>query len=338
MERVSASIRGQKRDRCAVGPLLSLYGARLTGCVLEKYYTQANAYALGQAMVRELCRPDILFGPFALALEGAAFGSKIQWMEKCPPNIKRPVLASVHEWKNLKIPDPDSDPILQYGYQSVQKMRAMHGQEIAIAAIALNVIDLPVMLLGIHEWLEAVLFYEEEANQLMQKLLPYTRLRINKYFESGADAVIMPCAFANPSILTRELVIRVSLPVMEESLQALNGILILHSAGAPMLPFIDLYRNLPNVAGFVLNSGEDMAEARKRAGTEKLLIGNIEGPLLQYQTEALIAGECTKLLSLAEADSRMILGTAGADIGYETSLDKIQLLHQCCQSFSQDQA
>ena len=75
IERISATLQGKPTDRRAVSLLLPLYGARLTDCKPSKYYTDAAAYARGQSAVRETFQPDVLFGPFAVALEGAAFVS-----------------------------------------------------------------------------------------------------------------------------------------------------------------------------------------------------------------------------------------------------------------------
>lgn len=71
-ERIGLTIAGQFVDRRAVGPVLSLDGCRLSGSTPEAYYRDPGLYLAGQkALVKEF-DPDIVFAPFALALEAEA--------------------------------------------------------------------------------------------------------------------------------------------------------------------------------------------------------------------------------------------------------------------------
>ncbi|MBN2103600.1 hypothetical protein JW835_06115 [bacterium] len=325
MERIQATIRGMDKDRCAVSLTLSLFGARLIQCPLETYYTDAVCYSRGQEEVLRHCHPDILFGPFALPLEGRAFGSDIRFMDKNPPNLKRPAWASVREMPRLNFPDLDSDPTMLYFFEAVHHMKKIHGNKIPIAAITLSPVDLPVMLFGIHGWLESVLFYKDETRKLMDKLVPYCIKKINRFMESGAAFVVMPCAFANPSVITREIAETIMLPVLNDTFRESKGPLLIHSAGAPLIPFLDLYYDLPGVSGFVLNGEEDIRLARRRVGPEKVLIGNVEGPTLVNHSIDKIEQICRQTLDACGDDPRFIFGTTGADIAYDTPVSNIQV-------------
>lgn len=84
-ERVFATFQGKPVDRRPFTAMLSLYGARLTGCPLRDYYTDASAYARGQTAVREIFRPDILFSPFSLVGLAEAFGGEAKYFDNAPP-------------------------------------------------------------------------------------------------------------------------------------------------------------------------------------------------------------------------------------------------------------
>ena len=86
MERVIAALHGAGADHRAFTMTLSLYGAKLTSCPLNEYYTIPEQYLKGQMAVAQQCRPDIIFTPFALALEAQAFGSDIVFL---PPAIEQ---------------------------------------------------------------------------------------------------------------------------------------------------------------------------------------------------------------------------------------------------------
>lgn len=335
MERVSATLKGQEKDRCAVSLTLSLYGARLTQCPLETYYSDPKAYAAAQNIVREKCNPDILFGPFALTLEGLAFGSKLRFFDKNPPNLKQPILESTADISKLELPDPDSNPVLHFLFETIRLMKQTHKNDIPIAAVSLTPVDLPIMLLGIHGWLETVLFSIPLAIQLMELLAEYSIQKINRLFEAGASFVVLPCAFANPSIITHEIIRDIMIPVLQRLFQEIHGPLIIHSAGARLLPFLDLYHDLANVTGFVVNADEDMILARNKIKSDQVLIGNIEGPDLVMQSPEDVLRHCQMLLNTCKEDPHFILGTTGADIAYDTPLECILAFSKASEAYFQ---
>src|SRR5665647_578046 len=108
-ERVVAALQGTAADRRAFTMTLSLYGAKLTNCPLPQYYTKPECYLQGQIAVAERCKPDIIFTPFALSLEAQAFGSEIFYMEKCPPNVKKPFICNTSEIDKIKMPNIEGD-------------------------------------------------------------------------------------------------------------------------------------------------------------------------------------------------------------------------------------
>ncbi len=318
LERVSGTLAGKPTDRRAISLVLSLYGAKLTGCPLAEYYHDPAAYARGQVAVRETFQPDILFGPFALPLEGAAFGSRVRFYQNQAPNLVRPILDSAAELEHLPLPDIESHPHLLYFQETIRQMAAEHGDEVPIAAIALNPVDLPIMLLGIGGWLETMLFDEAGTRRMLDITIPFFVRRVNALLAAGAAFVVMPAAFANPSIVTRDLITGVALPALQTAFAQVAGPLVIHSGGAPLARFLDLFAGLPNVAAFVLNGKDDPALARQKVGPDVTLIGNIEGPALLYRTAAEIQADCVSLLTACRNDPRFILGSSAADIAYDT--------------------
>ena len=105
-ERIQATLMGKPVDRRPFVPVLSLYGAKLTDCPLKQYYSDAAAYARGQAAARELFEPDALCTPFAYGLIGEAFGSSLHYFEDMAPNVRRPAISSLKQWESLVFPDP----------------------------------------------------------------------------------------------------------------------------------------------------------------------------------------------------------------------------------------
>ncbi|MFQ5343211.1 MAG: uroporphyrinogen decarboxylase family protein [Anaerolineae bacterium] len=332
LERVLATLQGEPTDRRAVSLTLSLYGARLTGCRLTEYYTNPVAYARGASAVMETFQPDILFGPFALCLEGEAFGSRVRFYEDQAPNLTRPAISSSGEIAQLAAPDIETHPRLRFFRATIRRMAAEHGQQVPIAAVALGPMGLPAMIMGIEGWLETLLFDEAGTQRMLEMAVPYFVRWANVLLAEGASLVVVPAAFANPTIVTREMAARIAVPALKEAYSQINGPLIVHSAGVSLAPFLDLLADLPNVVGFVLNHGDSFAEARARVGAQATLIGNIDGPTLHMREPDEIAAECRKVLHDRRDDPHFILGTSAADIGFDTPVENIRAVLRAAQA------
>ncbi len=334
IERITASLNGDPTDRRAISPILPLYGARLSGCELSEYYNDSSAYARAQSAVLETFEPDVLFGPFALPLEGAAFGSEVRFFDNQAPNIQRPAINSVKEIDGLTVPDVDRHPRLLYFRETIRQMYAQHGHKVPIAPIASGPIDLPALILGIEGWLDALLFDKEGARQMLNLAIAHSVRFINALFSEGAMFVAIPVDFANPRIITREIAIEITVPALEEALSQMEGPVFLHSGGAPLALSIDLLANLPNVAGFVLNGSDSFEEARKRIGPQPVLVGNIEGPSLFMRKKEDIRKECLSALHNQRNDPHFVLGTCMADIGTGTPPENIHVLRESAEHFA----
>ncbi len=335
IERIMATLQGNPTDRRAISLLLSLYGARLTDCRLSEYYTDAEAYARGQSAVRETFQPDILFAPFAFAMEGAAFGGRVMFLDNAPPNLARPAIASADDVDQLAIPDVDSHPQVLYFREVVRRMSAEHGDEVPVAAIAAGPVDLPAMILGIEGWMETLLFDEDGAKRMLEISIPYFVRRANAMLADGAMFVVISANFANPSIVTRDIVTNWSIPALREALARIEGPVVIHSGGAPLAPYIDLFRGLPNVKGFVLNGKESFEVARQKLGPEPLLLGNIEGPGLFLREREEIMADCLAVLRDRCHDPRFALATSMSDIGFDTPPENIHVFREAVESLTE---
>ena len=323
MERVMAAMNGRPANRRAVSLVLSLYGARLTKCPLKLYYTDPAAYARGQSAVYNTFKPDILFAPFALPFEGEAFGSRVRYFEDQPPNLASPAINSADEIGRLCVPDIEDHPKLNFFRESIRLMAKEHGRDVPIAAIVLDPIGLSAMIMGLDGWLNTLLFDGEGVKRMLNLVIPYFADRANALLEEGASFIVIPGAVANPMIVSRSIVETTALSVLREAYALVNGPIVMHSGGAPLAPFIDMFTGLPNVAGFVLNGGDNLVRARDAAGRKALLIGNVDGPTLSKRSPEAIRSECMDVLLNRENDPCFILGTSGADIAYDTPPENI---------------
>lgn len=332
LERIMATLAGQPLDRRAIAPVLSLYGARLTDCPLDRYYTDPVAYAAGQSAVWKTFQPDILFSPFDFSAIGAAFGSELHFFADQAPNVCRPAIHSLAEWDKLSHPDPDSHSRILSFREAVRLMAAEHGSRIPIAAVLPAPVDLPALIMGMEPWLEAVLFDPIGARRVMDEIIPFFVRLANALLADGAAFIVLPCAFASPAIVTRDIVATFARPVLEAALSQLRGPVILHHIGAPLLPHLDLLTGLPAAVAFALDHREDLDRARQAVGPDPVLLGGPCGPDLARIDSATVERECLAVLDNRRHDSRFILFTSGADIPLNTPQENIHALRRAVES------
>lgn len=323
IERVFAAFKGEQADRRAFSLVMSLYGARLTNCPLDEYYTIPERYAAGQQAVVELCDPDILFTPFAFAPEARSFGCELVHFQQGPPNVKKPACKGLKDLASLRQPDLRTDPFLVYLVESTRRLAEAHGKDKPIAAVLTAPVDLPALLVGIDEWLEALLFQPEARDELVRRTTSHFVALANAMLEAGASCVVTPVMFANPRLVTPDIARKIMVPLLAEAYAQVRGPVIFHHGGNRLAKFLGLFKGMPGVAGFVLDQRDSFAEARAVLGPEPVLFGNLSGPHLPGLTPQ-AAGERTRsILEERAADPRFIFCTVNADVPWNTAPETI---------------
>ncbi len=327
-DRVQAALQGEFADRRPCTVMLSLYGARLTDCPLEQYYTDPYAYARGQAKALETFGPDILFAPFFCAGEGEAFGAELEFFDDQPPNLRRPAITSAQDISRLSAPDVDAHPTLAYVRQALREIASAHGKRVTIAAVVLNPLDLPLMIMGIENWLQIVLFDQDGTRRMLDLTMPFFNEYANALLADGADVLVIPTSFLSPVIVTPEIAEGVTRPVLQEAFASVQGPIIVHHAGGSFIKFLALGVELPNVVGFVLGHQDDLGLARDIVGPNLALLGGLDAPNIGQVLPRQVQARCTELLQDRRDDPRFILATGGPDVAFDTPRENIAAIRQ----------
>ncbi|HPN83651.1 MAG TPA: uroporphyrinogen decarboxylase family protein [Spirochaetota bacterium] len=331
IQRIMAALRGESADRRAVIPVLSLYGARLTDCSPKEYYTSGEAYARGQDAVCERFDPDAVIGPFCFAFHGAAWGARLHWFDDQAPSIMNPATRVPDELFALTTPDTDTNPWLLPLRIAVRSLARKHGSSRSIAMPLPAAVDLPSLIMGIEPWLETILFEPELADRIMQMIVPFFRRLASAFHSDGAGMIVMPCGFASPSMVTREIVTRFSRPWLETSLRDLPIPVIFHHGGAPCNQHLDLLSGLPGVPAILIDERDDPLCARSMTGTT-VILGGPQGPAFHQRPAESIRRICSGILEKMRTDRHFILATSGPDIPWDTPPDRIDALFEAAHS------
>ena len=323
MERIGALLTGKPLDRPPFTLTLSLYGARFAGCSCRVYYSDPEAYAKGQRGVVKFCSPDIVFSPFALPLEAAAYGAVLEFPEKGPPYLKKPAYKSSQA---MTVPNPcniDASPHLSYLVRAAEKVAADQKGTRPVAAPILAPTDLPILLLGMDTWLEMLLFKPDEAKPWVQFALDHFIKVAHAYATAGAAFLVTPVMLANPALVNPELAQKILIPLLRDAFSQLRIPIVFHHGGNRLGQNIRLFKELPNLAGFVIDERDSLSEARQEIGPEMLLLGNINGPFMLYRSLEDIKQRTDSILKDRKGDPKFIFASTGADIPLETEEEKL---------------
>lgn len=326
MERVLAALKGKAQRRPPFTLTLSLYGARLIDCPLTTYYRHPDLYAAGQEAVLALCAPDILFSPFALTLEAEAFGSELTFLPTNPPNIKKPAVRTADAFIDLPLPDIDSHPSLLFLRESVRLLTEKCLGETPICAILTAPVDLPAIVMGIDMWIETLLFAPEKATAILEKTHRHFVALANALLADGANFIGLTTVCSNPRILYPKLIATVILPALDRAFREVNGPVVFHHGGNPMLPNLEDYLALANVAAFAVDHRDSLAEARKILGPNRLLLGNLHGLTLPKLSAKRVLANVDHILDDRKDDGCFIFSTTAADVPLDTPPGLLQAI------------
>lgn len=332
-DRVMAAVTGKPFDKRPFSGVFSLYGSKLTGVPTEQYYTDSQAYIEGQTKVMELIEPDLISTPLTLVAEGESFGSHIKFLDQRPPNLKLPAISSLDDIAKLNVPDISSHPRLVYTIECLRGLKKRFGNDVMIAGLLLNPSDIPLMISSMEVWLPAVVRKEEGVERLLEKVIPFFLSWANALVDEGADILVMPSPFTIPTVVTRELAISYAKPVLEETFSKLQVPLFLHHVGAPYAKFIDIFADLPNLAGFVIDHRDSLELAREKAGPETLILGGLDGPNLDLLTTEEVEQKTLSILEDRRNDPHFMFMFTGPDVNYNTPLENILAAKRTIENF-----
>lgn len=324
MERVLAAMAGVPLDRPPYALTLSLYGAKLTACPLESYYTKPESYLQGQLAARELTQSDIVFAPFALTYEGAAYGCNLQFFTENPPNVKKPAIRSAEAFMDLEEPDPEREKHLRFMIESTSGLASAFGDSVPVCAIVTSPFDLPALVMGIDEWLATLVCKPDLVADILCRTIAHFTRYANALLSAGAAFLAVPNAIAHPRMVYESLITEAALPAIREAFANVRGPIVFHHGGNRMDGIQKDFFTLPNVAGFALDPRDSFSHFRSRVGEGTTLLGNLHGPTLNALKSETAYAKVRAIRDERKNDPRYLFITSGADIPWSTHADVLE--------------
>ena len=334
-ERFFNFVQGKPVDYRPWGAVLSLYGAKLTKCPVERYYNDPASYALGQEAVCESIDPGFVMGSFILSGYANAFGAELKYIENYPPNVLRTPISSADEIRKLSIPDVNNNPSLFYMRETLRRVSAAHRNDRVIVEVILSPIDLPMLIMGLDAWMRTVLTDEAGVRRMLDITLPFFIQLCEAYFSDGADALIIPLPFLTKDITTSHIVKTFAMPLLQEAFSKLGGPVVLHHVGSSIFDFVDVLDTLPNILGLCMSAEDNLTEARERIRPESILFGGLDGPTLDTHSADEVRSKTGAFLANVKNDKKLVPFLVGTDTSINTPLENILAFRNTVREFNE---
>jgi len=312
--RVMNTLGGLPVDRLPVFAVLGAYGGKLTGTDLRTLFSEAHAYVTGQKALQEEFGFDLVMTAFDYSAIAEAFGGQVAWSADQVPNMRRPAVRTASEALLLPLPEVSRTGRLPMILEANRQLAGLYKERVPIISVLPGPCILPSLLVGLEQWMEAVLFDPELAQRLLDHTAPFYVSWANALLDAGADCLAITEGMATSAIAPRSMFAGQFLPHLGKIFRQIHGPKVISSTGGCMNHVLDLLPGLDGLVGVIAGSKDDLAEARQLLGPDLNLIGNLDNLTLPALTAEEVFESCLARLRTAAPSGHYILANAGADI------------------------
>ncbi|OHB32622.1 MAG: hypothetical protein A2X84_14090 [Desulfuromonadaceae bacterium GWC2_58_13] len=327
-QRVMNTLAGQPVDRLPVFAVLGAYGGKLTGVDLRTLFSDASAYVEGQKAVQAEFGFDLVLTAFDYSVIAEAFGGEVVWSANQVPNMKRPAVKTAAEALELPLPDPMRTGRLPMILEATRQLAARYKEKVPIISALPGPCILPSLLMGIDQWMEAVLFDPELARKLLDYTASFHVAWANALLANGADCLVLTEGMASAEIVPRKIFAEQGLPNLRKICARIKGPKVISSTGGRMNHVLDLLPGLDGMVGVIAGSRDDLVEARRLLGPDLTLIGNLDNLALPAASASEMYAMSLERLRSAAPAGRYILANAGADIPQATPTENLRAMRK----------
>jgi uroporphyrinogen decarboxylase len=275
-DRVFTTMDHEEPDRVPFTLNLNLHGAKLLNLSIEEYFSNPENLVKAQIHFREKYGIDILSSFYYSSLEFEAFGGKSLFYDNGPPNAGKPIFKHQEDIFNFDIPNIYETQVVKKVVKTTKLLREKVKDDVPILGIATSPFSLPVMQLGLKNYLDLLYDDHEGFEVLMNKNEKFCVNYANLQLEAGADAIAYSDPMSSPTMIPRNLFLKTGFKVAKRTIDQINGDVAIHHASARTMELIEDLKKL-DILGFAASSMEDLSELKKMCKGELTIMGNLNG-------------------------------------------------------------
>ncbi|MFH1878783.1 MAG: uroporphyrinogen decarboxylase family protein [Candidatus Omnitrophota bacterium] len=323
-ERVMTALSHKEADRVPVFLFFTFYGAKELGVSIEEYFSKAENVASGQKRLLRKFGHDCVYAFFYAALEAVAFGQEVEFYDDGPPNAGTPVLKNRDDIFTLKVPDPFKNKALAEAIKATELLAAEYKKKVPVISAVVGPYSLPVMLMGMNNWLEIIVSGDTEAITAMTaKTSAFCLEWGNALFRAGADAIGFFEPFATTTMVRREEFIKYIYNYDKQLISRFNGPVAFCGAGGRMEPIMDKICET-GAAACALSVDDNLERIKNDFGGKINIIGNLNNISMIDWTYDEAKKEAKKCLENAKEGGGYILADQHGEISWPVTEDALR--------------
>ncbi|OQY36014.1 MAG: hypothetical protein B6I38_00705 [Anaerolineaceae bacterium 4572_5.1] len=338
IERTLRTLEFQPIDRVPVDLHNFLMTARMMDAdSYGDFFRDGEAMAEGQIKAWKRFGHDVLIVENGTAALAEACGVEVYYQDDSAPVAKKPVIQSLDEVENLKIPDPYTDPLLSELLKTTRIVCQEIGQEAFIIGRAdQGPFSLACEIRGMSEFLMDLALNEKPDK--VHQLLDFCRQVVERYavaqIEQGAHCTSIGDSPSGPDVVSPAYYRKYAYPYVKQlvtNLKRHNIKLAYHICGNAT-PII---QDMVNTGATILEIDQksDQLMCKKSAYKRTTLLGPVDpSEVLAHGTPQLVREKSLEALNNMSPDGGFILGP-GCALPADTPDENIDALIESAKKY-----
>lgn len=303
-------------------PILSFPAIQLMGITIKDLISDADNQATGMKLIADKVPSLAAVSLMDLSVEAECFGSKVIFSDDEVPTIREPIISSLEEAKNLRIPKVGEKRTTIY-IDAIKKAVKLITDRPIFAGV-IGSFSLAGRLVGVAE---AMIYCYEEPEMMhtvLDKCTAFIIDYIKEYKKVGANGVVIaePLTGLLSLGLAEEFSEKYVKRIVDEC-QDENFIVIYHNCGNSTINIIDSVLRTGS-AVYHFGNAIDMYEMMKHIPSDIIVMGNID-PAGQFKngTPQSIRQVTLDLMNKCCKEYRNFVVSSGCDIPPTSPWDNI---------------
>ena len=267
---------------------VTVHGLEKYGWKFADIHVDAHKMAGMAASTFQLFDFECVVVPFDMGVEAEALGAGVNFYsthtDVVYPTISKKMSEKVEDLDLQVPPDLAKAGRIPLVVEAIRLLKEEVGSQVAIGAWVLGPYTLAGQIVDIGDLAKMAFKKTDMVHELLNTLADVLIEISGIYREAGADYITVREMGAGPDILSPRIFKTLIRPHLEQIFAAIESPKILHICGGTDSIIEEMA--LCGADGISVDQKNNVAESRKKLGTEMLLLGNFDpyGPMVQMDT------------------------------------------------------
>ena len=334
LERVLKALGQQEPDRVPLFLLLSLHGAKELGLTPRDYFSKAENVIEGQLRLGQKYQNDCIYTFFYSPVEIEAFGGEVIWAEDGPPVSGEPFISNIEKINELRVPDVRSHKALQKIFKATELLNKEVGSKIPIVGAVMSPFSLPVMQIGLENYLEIMKSRPELFNRLMDVNREFCVNYANRQFEAGATMILYFDPLSATNLIPRETYLKTGFLVAHQTISMIKGPTAMYFASGKILDIAD---DIAKTGTAAVASGalDDIGMIKEVCKGRVAVMGNMNGNEMHGWDDNKTTINIKEIIRKAAPGGGFILSDSNGEIPFNVCDRTLMTISETVQTYGQ---